>query len=159
MNFKYKSSLLPILAIVVFSFSSCYEEPDWLGDNVTTEGKHYPVIAGFNVLTEGEYFPEGTAVELDLDYWSLDEIASVKLYESIDGADPVEVATFTHADNFQADSQTDEMLMTYTIPSLTTDSIAIRLDAEVINVNGLTRNSVDGGTANRPSVTITAQKQ
>lgn len=146
------------LGLLAIGLSSCYEEPDWVGDNVTTEGKHFPVIAGFGLQTEGDYFKEGTTIQLDLDYWSLDPIAAIKLYERVDGGDPVEVASFGYTANFQEDSQTDEIIMPYTIPTLPADTVQIVLDAEVVNENGLTRNSTDGGTANRPSITINAIK-
>ncbi len=147
-----------LLSMLLIGFSSCYEEPDWLGDNSTTEGKNFPVIAGFDLETEGETFAEGSTIQLDLDFWSLDPIASIRLYEHIDGGDAVEVASFGYTPNFQDDSQTDELIMTYTIPTLPADTVQITLDAEVINENGLTRNTKDSGTANRPSITITAVK-
>ncbi|GJM35230.1 MAG: hypothetical protein DHS20C18_42310 [Saprospiraceae bacterium] len=158
MTLKYIKTCFFLLVLSGLTFSSCYKESDWLGDNTTTEGKHFPVIAGFELVTEGGPFSEGTSVQLDLDFWSLDAISSIKLYERVDGGDPVEVASFGYTANFQDDSQTDELIMSYTIPSLPADTVQITLDAEVVNENGLTRNTKDGDTSNRPSITFTAVK-
>lgn len=147
-----------ILGMVGLIFSSCYKEPDWVGDNTTTEGKHFPVIAGVTLVTAGDFFQEGSTIQIDLDYWSLDDIATVKLYENVDGGGATEVSSTSHVSNFQEDSQTDEMILSYTIPTLPSDTVEIVLDVEVINVNGLTRNSKNGGTANRPSISIMAIK-
>lgn len=214
MNFQYKFSLVAVLAIVVMSLSACFDDPDWLDENVTTEDKHFPVIAGFELLTEPdgvhidsvasydtsiveqvmiisdtimmndtiiivdsttivermqidttyeethtEYYIAGTALEFDVDYWSTDPIAAIKLHETEGGEDTEEVFSASHTDNFQEDSQTDEMLIAHTAPFILADTIQVRYDAEIVNENGLTRNTVDGGTANRPSITITVIKQ
>ncbi|GLR15648.1 hypothetical protein [Portibacter lacus] len=158
MNTKYILRNLAFLFLIAFTVSSCYKESDWLGDNTTTEGKHFPVIAGITILDEMDTYPVGTNIQIDLDFWSLDEISTIKLYQTIGGGETTEVKSYPFVSNFQEDSQTDELIMDYQIPSITEESVSIRLDVEVINVNGLTRNSVDSGTANRPSLTITAVK-
>lgn len=214
MNFQYKFSLVAVLAIVVMSLSACFDDPDWLDENVTTENKHFPVIAGFQLLTEADgsyvdtiitydttivedlvvvhdtivmndtitivdsivvvermeidtvsdifdvnYYIAGKSLEFDVDYWSTDPIAAIKLHETEGDEHTEEVFSASHTDNFQEDSQTDEMLIAHTAPFILADTIQVRYDAEIVNENGLTRNTVDGGTANRPSITITVIKQ
>lgn len=155
-----KNRIYSLLTFVMLGMmiSSCYEEPDFLSEIVTSEGRNFPVIADFTLLTTGSPFKEGTKVDLDLDYWSLDEIATIKLYQRVDGAAPTEVASYNHTTNFQADSQTDQILMSYTIPVIAGATGKIVLDAEVINVNGLIRNTSTGGTGNRPSITLSVTK-
>ena len=152
MYYFKKINLFLFLSLMAFGLSSCYEEPDWLGDNVTTEGKHFPVIAGFDA-PNGTDFKVGETAQLDLRYWSVDPISTIKLHATIDDV-TTEVSSKSYTQNFQEDSQTDMMLFDYTIPDVAVGT-AIRIDAEIINENGLTRNTVDGGTANRPSITLT----
>lgn len=131
---------------------SCYDEPDWLGDNTTSEGRNFPVIAGLSV-TNGETFSSGETVNIDLDFWSDDPIDEIRLIEKIGGGERI-FETFGYVENFQEDSQTDELLMDYIVPELTMDTTII-LAVEIINENGLTRITPDPG-ASTPSGTVNA---
>jgi len=57
-------SLFVLLALLI---SSCYKEPDFIGDNSKTEGKHFPVIAGFNII---ESYSNGSSTEFVVEYYN-----------------------------------------------------------------------------------------
>lgn len=128
------------LSILVVGFSSCYEEPDWLADNVTPGRGNFPVIATFGT-TNGSEFAAGETVQLDLRFFSVDEIDRIVLSSIIDNV-TTEEETFGYTPNFAEDSQTDKLLMSYTVPAgLPADVMTITLKVEIINKNGLTRDA------------------
>ncbi|TNE61228.1 MAG: hypothetical protein EP344_06230 [Bacteroidetes bacterium] len=139
MNWKYvsKTGLLALLLGLVLS--GCYKEPNWLDDNVTTGKGNYPVIATLT-LANGNSFSIGETAQLDLRYWSLDPIKEIQLYSVIDGTENLESSS-PHVANFAEDSQTDKMILDYTVPSVPNDITEITLKVTIVNENTLTRSS------------------
>jgi len=143
-------SLFVLLALLI---SSCYKEPDFIGDNSKTEGKHFPVISGFNIIDKADSYSQGEMVKVDLDFWSLDPIKEINFFFKI-GDSIVLAGNSNYIANFQEDSQSDELVMDLLVPAV--DSVVeVTINAEVVNENGLTVNSENGGTGNRPSVSVT----
>lgn len=129
--------LLALLASSTLALTGCYEEPDWLGDNTVSLG-NFPVISSFSVVDDRE-FELGETVELDLRFWSDAPIQEIVL-SSLIGDTKAEVATFGYTPNFAEDSQTDKLLMSYTIPNELPDGVSsISLEVNIINENGLNR--------------------
>lgn len=128
-----------LFLFALLGFQSCYETPDWLEDNTTPGLGNFPVIAAFSA-TNGNAFAAGETVNLDLRFWSVDPVREIVLSSTIGGV-TTEVASFGYAANFDADSQTDKLLMDYSIPaSLDTSITEIMLAVEIINENTLARN-------------------
>ncbi|WP_367388563.1 hypothetical protein [Lewinella sp. LCG006] len=128
------------LSLLVVGFSSCYEEPDWLAENVTPGRGNFPVISTFGT-TNGSEFAAGETVQLDLRFFSVDEIDRIVLSSIIDAVE-TEEETFAYTPNFAEDSQTDKLLMSYTIPAnLPATVTKVILKVEIINKNGLTRDA------------------
>lgn len=128
-----------LFLFALLGFQSCYETPDWLEENTTPGLGNFPVIAAFSA-TNGTTFQAGETVNLDLRFWSVDPIQEIVLSSTI-GELTSEVASFGYTPNFDAESQTDKLLMDYNIPtSLDTSISEIILDIEIINENTLTRN-------------------
>ncbi len=150
---QYKMVSFSLFMLLTLFISSCYKEPDFIGDNSTTEGKHFPVIAGFKIVDKADSYNQGEKVKVDLDFWSVDPIKVINFHFRTDDTDVI-AATSPYVANFKEDSQTDELIMEFVVPSVSsTDTVTI--DAEIINENGLKVISKDGGTGNRPSVSIT----
>ncbi|GEM_PF-936330 len=146
--------ILPILlafAVAVSLLPGCYKEPDWVGDHIKTENKHYPVISGFRVVDKKDAYAQGDQVTVDLDFWSVDPIKEIQFY--FVKPDTVLAGSSPYIENFKEDSQTDELVMSFTVP-VVQDTTDVVIDALIINENGLTRRS-GSGTGNRPSVSIT----
>lgn len=136
---KYFNSrwLFVLLASSALLWTGCYEEPNWLDDNIESLGS-IPVISSFSVVEDREY-ELGETVGLDLRFFSDDEIQEIVL-SSIIGSQKEEVATFDYVPNFVADSQTDQLLMEYTIPNELPEGVdRIELEANVINENQFNR--------------------
>lgn len=151
-----KSILYIFSLVVLFSvgLTSCYEQDDWLSDNTTTEGRHFPVIAEFFVLNPQDSFDVNDEIRLDLRYWSVDDIEVINMYATPQGGATMLVNSYPYSPNFQEDTQTDQLTMSYTVPSGVSGEV--RLDAEIVNQNGLVRNTnvATSASGNRPSVTI-----
>ena len=67
--------------LIVLTLTSCYDEPDWLGDNTTPGIGSFPVAA-FITGNEDSY-DEGDLVEFQLQYWSDEEMDVINVYSTI----------------------------------------------------------------------------
>lgn len=135
--------LQKVLLIAAAALVACEEEPDqWLRDN-TQEGRGYfPVIASAAVTAPAlTAVKPGSEVTVDLRYWSRDPIQEVRLYARPGATAPETlVSTTPYAPAYSAVSRTDSVLLRYTVPAdLVPAKGALRLRAEVVNENTLTR--------------------
>lgn len=126
-----------IALILTVLITACHDEPDWLGDNTTTEGNHFPVIG--TLTASSTTVSSGGSIELDMRYWSLDPIRETALIEKAEGAaDFTIVDTYPYTFNFNAETQDEQLIMTYIAPAVS-DTSEYEVGARVINENGLTR--------------------
>ena len=122
--------------------TGCFEEDNFIADNIEKTGEKYPVVSNLSLASAQDTFAVGETVRLDLRFWSDGTVASINLYDSlvVDGSgvraqqqvksiDPSNAA-------FSETSQTDSLIIEYTVPSLS-DTTFIDLDVEVVNENGL----------------------
>ncbi len=134
---------LPILLLT----SSCYKESNWIAENVDTEGFFYPLIQ--DVIAEsttGDPIAEGSELLVSVYYWSRDPVATVELYETIDGNEQV-IHTATEPTRFDAERSVDVLEYTYTVPAGTAGK-EITLKAVVTTTNGLSRDKSTSFTVN-----------
>lgn len=129
-----------ILVLIAFGVTSCHDEPDWLGDNTETEGRHFPVIG---TLSASETIvATGDMIELDMRFWSLDPIKETEVIEKLSTADEYNVVeTIPYTFNFNEETQDEQLIINYTAPSVA-DTMVYQVGARVINENGLTRERV-----------------
>ena len=134
-----------VLVCLLVLATGCFDEDNFIGDHIERTGDKYPVVANLSTVSGNDTFNEGETVRLDLRFWSEDPIASINLYDSlvVDGngvraqqqvksLDPSLAA-------FSQKSQTDSLIIDYTVPSNLPDSSTfIDLDVEVVNENELT---------------------
>jgi hypothetical protein len=134
---------------------ACYEQENPIEDLYDTEGRELPVISGWELAEEDlpDVLSTGTEITADLRYWSVPDITEIRFIEVI-GDTEATVESRPYTQNFNEQSQTDQMLFTYTTPDVS-DTTAITLVAEVENADNLTRRSGTGGSGTRPSITIT----
>lgn len=134
-NFKFFAAILAVLAL---GLTGCYEEPDRVGELVEPGRGHFPVISTL-VVSNGSDFARGETATLDMRFFSDDPIENITLSSIIDGVE-TEVATFGYTPNFQEDSQTDQLLMDYVVPTdLAADITSVELKVVILNKNELTR--------------------
>ena len=128
--------LIAISMLLVFS--SCYEEEDWLGDNLADGGTYFPVIQ--SVLTElpdDATFSEGTTVNVSVWYWSRDAVKEVKITETIDGVEK-QLTSSGSSTRFDVEKNVDVLEYDYAIPAGSSGK-EITITATVITVNDLDR--------------------
>lgn len=140
-----KYNYLLLFVWVVGIFSACYKSSNWLDDNVTG-GKFYPNVF-FNTLDSATY-TKGLTVRCNIEYWSQDPIKEIRFYDSVGSTARRVVATIPYAPAYSAFKKSDTLVYQYTVPISAAANTTIRLDAEVVNQNGLTRIS------NRPSFRV-----
>lgn|GEM_PF-2906871 len=128
------------VAVYMVLLSSCYKESDWISDNVDTDGYFYPLIQ--DVLVEpanstATSFAEGDEALISIYYWSRDDVASVEIFETIDGNEKL-IHTATQPTRFDPARSVDVLETSYTIPTGTSGK-EITIRAVVTTVNGLSR--------------------
>jgi uncharacterized FlgJ-related protein len=123
--------------MTVLIFSSCYKESYWLDDNATGTGKFFPNVF-FNNL-DSTSFSTGGSVRCYIEYWSKDKIKEIRFYDSIGTARRAVVATIPYTPAYSTFKKADTLVYNYKVPATVASKTNIRLDAEVVNENGLTR--------------------
>lgn len=144
-----------MLCFIGLSFMACYEQENPIEDLYQSEGRELPAIAGWDIVEEElpDVLAPGTELEVDLRYWSVPEVTEVRFIELIgDTESTVESRPYTP--NFNENSQTDQMVFSYTTPNVS-DTTSVTLVVEVENADNLVRRSGTGGSATRPSISIT----
>jgi hypothetical protein len=152
-NMKYIQYIT--LCLIGLSLVACYEQDNPIDDLYQTDGRELPAIAGWELVEEDlpDLFTPGTEITADLRYWSVPEVTEVRFIEVIgDTESTVESRPYTL--NFNEQSQTDQMVFSYTTPAVA-DTTTVTLVAEVENEDNLVRRTGTGGSATRPSISIT----
>lgn len=126
-----------LATIIVGLLASCYEEENWLEDNITPTGEYFPTIY-MNDL-ESEYVPN-EAVSIVLEFASQGTLKNIILYQKLGEADEAVVSTTPYQPAFSEKKAQDTLALTYVVPALT-DTTEITLRAEAVNANGLTKSS------------------
>ena len=126
-----------LATVVVTLLTSCYEEENWLEDNITPTGEYYPTIY-MNDL-DGEY-AAGDEVIVDLEFASQGTLENIVLYQQLGEAEEEVVSTTPYQPAFSQKKSQDTLALTYVVPSIT-DTVEITLRAEAVNANGLTTSS------------------
>lgn len=129
-----------ILSCLLALVTSCYEEEQWLEDNIETEGKNYPVIQSVGV--EGELAP-GNTLNLIMHYWSSDPILRYDLYDSVAMVSNQQLYSSTdYVYNYDEETGSEVVTLPYTIPSTVVDTSIVILRVAIVNENGLSREVV-----------------
>ncbi len=126
-----------LAAIVVSLSTACYEEENWLEDNIAPTGEYYPTIY-MNGLG-GEY-NAGDPVSVVLEFASQGTLQEIVLYQKLGDATEEVVSRNPYQPAFSQVKAQDTLALLYTVPAIT-DTIEIELRAEAVNSNGLTKSS------------------
>ena len=133
----FKMHRILLAAIVVSLSTACYEEENWLEDNITPTGKYYPTIY-MNGL-ENEY-QAGDPVSVILEFASQGTLQEIILYQKLGDANETVVSRNPYQPAFSEAKAQDTLALVYTVPTIT-DTLEIELRAEAVNSNGLTKSS------------------
>ena len=134
---KYSKLTYHILfgILILTTLTSCYDEPDWLGDNTTPGIGSFPVAA-FITGNEESYDENGT-VEFQLQYWSDEEIDVINVYSTVGSGDRSLVSTTPFTPNYSVELDLHLLDLTYQVPTGTSGE-TISIEVEVVNKNTLT---------------------
>ncbi|ATP58146.1 hypothetical protein CPT03_17580 [Pedobacter ginsengisoli] len=140
MKNKISKLFIAVFATVVL-FSSCKKnDPDhWLKDNITIVGK-VPVVAGFTVKPpQTTNVAAGASVQLDLRYWSDEQIDKINLRSTVGANAQALVSTTPYQKAYSTVSRTDSLLLGYQVPGDLAKGTSIVMEVEVVNKNTLTK--------------------
>ena len=133
----------------------CHDEDNFLAENTERTGEKAPVVSNLSLESAQDTLAVGETARLDLRFWSEGTVASINLYDSlvVDGSGVRAQQQVTSIDPsnaaFSEESQTDSLIIEYTVPSEVSDTTFIDLDVEVVNDNGLRETNE---TANTPAI-------
>lgn len=134
-----KSKYILMIVGFVLLLSSCYEQQTWVDKNVKEGGNYYPYIQLVDVsnLPESGLFTEGDAVDVRVQYWSVDPVSSLDLYATVNGTEGL-VSSTPYTYSFDAESNAEVTTLAYTVPTGSSGT-NIDLRVVVVNENELTR--------------------
>lgn len=139
MNLRsYLPQILP-LSILAVLLVSCYEEENWLEDNIIPSGEYYPTIYLNALPSELSAGAQGTIV---LEFASQGTLDEIRLYQQIGEEEETLVSASPYQPAFSEVKAQDTLALSYTVP-LVQDTVEITLRAEAANDNGLTDSSDD----------------
>jgi len=140
--------------------SGCFDEDNFLVDNIERTGQSFPVISNLEIINDQSSYSEGDIVQLDLRFWSEDPVANIVLSDSlINLSSQQEVSTFSYSQAaFSETSQTDSLIIDYTIPTVPNDTTEINLEVQVNNENGLSITNVTADNFAISPINITVIK-
>jgi hypothetical protein len=136
-------NFLVLLGFLILT-TACFEEDNFVGDNIERTGEMYPVVSNLTIVSGRDTFQVGETVGLDLRFWSEGTVAAVNAYDSlyISGADLDSVRADTGLVDIPNDttfgvrrqqqfaspdpssaafsevSQTDSLIIDYQVPTL-----------------------------------------
>ena len=127
-----------MLATIIVSLSTaCYEEENWLEDNIIPTGEYYPTIYMNGLADE---YKVGDPVGIVLEFASQGTLEEIVLYQKLGDADESVVSRNPYQPAFSQVKAQDTLALVYTVPTVA-DTVEIELRAEAVNSNGLTKSS------------------
>jgi hypothetical protein len=143
-----------ILATLI-GIVSCYKEPDWFAENTTSQDKFAPFI--YMYALDSASFTPGVRAKVLLEYWCIDPIKEIRLYESrgatiTTGARTL-VATIPYQKAFSQIRQMDTLVTQYTVPASDPKGTRIWLHAEGVSTKDYAKGTWVTPTASRSFTT------
>lgn len=132
-------------------FSSCEKSQDFLRDNTTPTNLGYAPVSNNAVLDyaftppkaiatasgSATSYPAGSNIKAEVTFFSESPVKETQLYNTIGAGTKTLVATIPYAAAFSTLKGVDTLLVPYTVPAAPAVNTVIRLDLEIVNVNGL----------------------
>lgn len=143
MKYHIFKNLGILVGLSLILLSSCKKnDPDqWLKDNVEVIGK-IPVITSIAVVPpQTTSVQAGSVINLDLRYWSEDEIDQINFRDSVGSAAKKLFLNKPYQKAYSTVSRTDSLLAPYQVPAGLASNTKIIIEAEVVNKNSLKKAS------------------
>lgn len=146
-----KNKFLATLLLLATGFTACDKSQDFLRDNTTATGVGYAPVSNNAILdytftppkaiatasSSATSYPAGSAIKAEVTFFSQSPVKETVLYNTIGTGTKTLVTTIQYAYAFSSLKGVDTLLVPYTVPAAPAVNTVIRLDFEIINVNGL----------------------
>lgn len=137
-NIKIKHTLLAVLLMSSMVLSSCFEEDNFLDDNLTLTGNFFPVVADLDVDTKSSYIINEIISDIFISYWTEGTLKQINVYNTPSGGVRELVSSTPHVPNFIDSLRTDVLVFDYAIPDVEPRT-SVNVEVEVENENGFTK--------------------
>lgn len=145
---KNKFILIILLAV---AFSACDKSQDFLRDNSSPTGVGYAPVSNNAVLdynftpprtigtsaSGATSYAAGSNIRAELTFFSQSPVKETLFFNTIGAGTKTLVTTIPYSPAFSALKGVDTLLVPYTVPASAPVNTVIRLDFEIVNVNGL----------------------
>ena len=128
-----------LAAVAITLLTACYEEENWLEDNITPSGEYFPTIYMNSLASE---YQAGDPVSVVLEFASQGTLQEIVLYQKLGDADEQLVSRTPYQPAFSTVKAQDTLALLYTVP-IVTDTVDITLRAEAVNSNTLSSSDSD----------------
>jgi hypothetical protein len=139
-----RTSLYILFLFVIAGLIACAKNDDFIAENVSETGVgYYPLSANTlvdmatNTNINNASYAGGTTFRTELQFISQSPVKEINLYNTIGTTARTKVATFPYASAPSKIKGTDTLLVPYTVPTGLAVGTSIRLEYEILNVNGL----------------------
>lgn len=138
---------------LVLSTVACTKATNFVADNTTPTGiGSYPVSS--NALTDtvtkkainsnATDFTVNKLIVFELQFFSPSPIKEVDVYATVGTAARVQILNWAYKSQYSSIKKLDTLLINYTVPNVASGT-SIKLDADVVNVNGLSLTNATNG--------------
>jgi len=127
-------------------FVSCKKSTDFIADESAKSGGYLPVSTNalidvnnnttIGTTATSTKYPPGGVVKTELQFFSVDPIKEINLYETIGAGTRNKVGSgIPYASAYSSVKKLDTLLVPYTVPAAATSGATIKLDYEIMNIN------------------------
>jgi hypothetical protein len=133
-----------LFLFVITVVTACTKNDDFIKENVTETGVgYYPLSANTlvdmatNANINNGVYAAGSTFKTELQFISQSPVKEINLYSTVGSTARSKVATYPYAPAPSKAKGTDTLLVPYTVPAGLAVGTSIKLDYEILNVNGL----------------------
>ena len=139
-----RNSFYIVVLFVIAGLVACAKNDDFIAENASETGVgYYPLSANTlvdmatNTNINNASYTGGTTFKTELQFISQSPVKEINLYNTIGSTARTKVATFPYASAPSKIKGTDTLLVPYTVPTGLAAGTSIRLEYEILNINGL----------------------
>jgi len=134
-------NIIFFILLLLSMAAGCKKSTNFIADESTHSGGYLPVSTNAlldmadNVAINNRSYAAGATFKTELQFFSVDPVKEINLYETIGTAAKNKVATYPYASAYSAIKKLDTLLVPYTVSAALTSGTSIKLDYEILNVN------------------------
>jgi hypothetical protein len=138
-NITYFFILISMAAVI----ASCKKPIDFVVNGSTRSGGQLPVSSNTlvdmldNVAISGRKYAAGTTFKTEIQFYSVDAVQEINLYETIGAGTRNKVADYPYVPAYSPIKKLDTLLVPYTVGAALASGTSIKLEYEILNVNTL----------------------